>query len=121
MLSKRVKSFGYAIAGIKHVFRTQANMKIHVAVAIAVLICGFVFSISITEWLVCLLCFGLVLTAEILNTAIEHVVDLASPNKHPLAKHAKDAAAGAVLVAAVFAAIAGLLIFVPKGWALLFA
>ncbi len=120
MLKKRVKSFGYAIAGIKHVFRTQANMKIHVAVAVAVLICGFVFSISITEWLVCLLCFGLVMTAEIANTAIEHVVDLASPSLHPLAKHAKDAAAGAVLVASIFSAIAGLLIFVPKGWAMLF-
>lgn len=119
MLKKRVKSFGYAIEGIQHVFKTQFNMKIHSAMAALVVICGFLFNISTTEWLICVLSIGMVLAAEAANTAIELVVDLASPHKNKLAKHAKDTAAGAVLLAATFAALAGLIIFMPKGWALL--
>lgn len=115
-MKQRIRSFGYAIRGIQLVFGSEANMKIHATIAVAVVVCGFAFSISITEWLLCLICFGLVMGLEMVNTAIENVVDLVSPDQHPLAGKAKDIAAGAVLIAAVFSAIAGLIIFVPKGW-----
>lgn len=115
-MKKRIKSFVYAGRGIREVFSSEANMKIHLVMAVSVTICGFLFDISVTEWLVCILLFGLVIGAEMINTAIEAVVDLSSPKKHELARKAKDVAAGAVLVTAIFAAIAGLIIFVPKAW-----
>ena len=87
-MKKRIKSFGYAGRGIRMVFISEPNMKIHIVVAILVIICGFLFSISLTEWMMCLLCIGMVFGAEMINTAIENVVDLASPDIHPLAKKA---------------------------------
>ena len=118
-MKKRIRSFGYAGRGIKVDFGSEANMKIHIGIAILVVICGFIFSISITEWIECLLCIGLVFGMEMMNTAIENVVDLASPKLHPLAGKAKDIAAGAVLICAIISVIIGLLIFVPKASALL--
>lgn len=114
-MKSRIKSFGYAGRGIKAVLKSEINMKIHLIMAVLVVICGIFFRISLNEWLICLLCFGIVMSAEIMNTAIETVIDLVSPDKNKLAGKAKDAAAGAVLVAAIFAAITGLIIFVPKG------
>jgi len=93
-------------------------MRIHAVIALLVVVCGFIFDISRTEWMLCVLCFGLVFGAELINSAIERVVDLASPDRHELAKNAKDMSAGAVLVCAVFSAIVGLIIFVPKVLAL---
>jgi len=113
---KRIRSFGYAFKGIKAVFGKEANMNIHLIMAGLVVICGFLFSISATEWMLCVLCFGLVISLEMINSAIENLVDLVSPEKNKLAGRAKDIAAGAVLVAAICAAIVGLIIFVPKGW-----
>lgn len=113
-MNKRIKSFLYAGTGIKEVVLAEMNMRIHIVVALLVVICGFVLGITIFEWLVCLICIALVITAEMFNTAIETVVNLVSPQKNSLARKAKDVAAGAVLVSAIFAAIAGLLIFVPK-------
>ena len=118
-MKKRIQSFGYAFRGIYEVFSTEANMKIHIAITILVIFCGFMFSISLTEWIFCLLCIGLVVGAEMMNTAIENVVDLASPEQHPLAGKAKDIAAGAVLICAMISVLIGLLIFVPKGWNLI--
>jgi len=118
-MKKRIKGFGFAGRGIYSVIKSEFNMKIHITIGILVFICGFIFDISLTEWLLCLLCFGLVLGAEMINTAIENVVDLVSPDQHPLAGKAKDAAAGAVLICAIISAVIGLLIFVPKGWNLL--
>lgn len=118
-MKKRIQSFGYAIRGISHVFGTEANMKIHIAISILVIIFGMVFAISLIEWIFCLLCIGMVVAAEMLNTAIENVVDLASPEQHPLAGKAKDIAAGAVLICAVISVIIGLLIFIPKVWDLI--
>lgn len=89
-------------------------MKIHLFAAAAVIIFGLILHISKTEWLVCLILFALVMGAELMNTAIEAVVDLVCPQKNDLAKLAKDASAGAVLVCAIFSAIAGGIIFVPK-------
>ena len=118
-MKKRLQSFGYAFRGIYSVFGTEANMKIHIGISLLVIICGIAFNISITEWMFCLLCIGLVVGAEMFNTAIENVVDLASPELHPLAGKAKDIAAGAVLICAIISVIIGLLIFVPKGLVLL--
>ena len=103
------------------VIKSEKNMQIHLVVAVLVLIAGWLFNINTTEWLLCLLCFGLVFGAEMVNTAIETLVDLISPQKHELAGKAKDMAAGAGLLCALFAACIGLIIFVPKVWYLLFS
>lgn len=108
------KSFGYAFAGIFTGIRNERNMKIHCFLMFCVVIAGALFQISIIEWCICLVLFGLILSLELVNTAVEAVVDLVTEEKKPLAKVAKDTAAGAVLIAAVMAAIAGLLIFIPK-------
>lgn len=105
------KSFGYAFEGIFAGIRGERNMKIHCFAAVCVVVAGVLFHISVTEWCICLVLFGLILSLELVNTAIEAVVDLVTEDKKPLAK---DTAAGAVLIAAVMAAMAGLLIFVPK-------
>lgn len=113
-LKKRINSFQYAGRGIRTVFGTETNMKIHICIAIVVLIAGFTFKISATEWIACLLCIGLVVGMEMVNTAIENIVDMVSPNYHPLAGKAKDIAAGAVLICAIISVIIGLLVFGPK-------
>ena len=118
-MKKRIRSFVYAGRGIRLVFSSEANMKIHIVVATLVVICGFIFNINTTEWIACLLCIGLVFGAEMINTAIENVVDLASPDHHELAGKAKDIAAGAVLICAIVSIIIGILIFLPKGLQLL--
>ena len=109
------KSFSYAFEGIFTCIRNERKMKIHIAVAALVVIAGWILGLSITEWCICLGLFGLVMALELVNTAVEAVVDLVTTERHPLAKIAKDTAAGAVLIAAIMAAIVGLLIFVPKG------
>jgi len=113
-MKKRIRSFVYAGRGIKAVFRSEPNMKIHIFISILVIIGGFIFRINVIEWCFCLLCMGLVIGAEMINTAVENVVDLASPDFHPLAGKAKDIAAGAVLICAIISIIIGLLIFIPK-------
>ncbi len=107
-------SFKYAFYGILQSYKGEQNLKIHTIVAFLVIIFGFVFKISYVEWLVCLVLIGLVLMAEFFNTSIENVVDLASPDIHPLAKSAKDTAAAGVLMMAIISSIVGLIIFVPK-------
>lgn len=108
------KSFGYAFEGIFAGIRKERNMKIHCIAMVLVIIAGFVLDISAVEWCICLILFGLVMALELVNTAVEAVVDLVTQEYKPLAKIAKDTAAGAVLVAAIMAAIAGCIIFVPK-------
>lgn len=108
------KSFGYAFQGIFNTIRTERNIKIHCAAAILVMIFGIWLQISKTEWMICFILFGLILALELVNTAVEATVDLFTEERKPLAKKAKDAAAGAVLIAAIFAAVIGILIFIPK-------
>ena len=108
------KSFGYAFQGIFNTIRTERNIKIHCAAAILVTIFGIWLQISKTEWMICFILFGLILALELVNTAVEATVDLFTEERKPLAKKAKDAAAGAVLIAAIFAAVIGILIFMPK-------
>ena len=108
------KSLGYAISGIIQCIQKERNIKIHLVFMFLVIICGFLFRLSITEWLVCILLFGLVISLELVNTAIEAVVDLCTQEYHPLAKIAKDTAAGAVLISAIASVVIGLIILVPK-------
>lgn len=109
-----LKSFYYAGVGIYSAFKSERNMKIHVSVMLLVILAGFYFHISIPEWIACIILFGIVISAEIMNTAIETTVDMAMPEIHPKAKLAKDLSAGAVLVLAIIAVVVGLLIFLPK-------
>lgn len=117
MLDKKrlVNSFKYAGQGVYEAYLGEQNLKIHTVIAVLVVICGFIFKISYVEWLVCLVLIGLVIMAEFFNTALEYVVDLASPEIHPLAKMAKDTASAGVLMMAIISAIIGLIIFLPKG------
>ncbi len=115
---KLYKSFGYAFEGIINTILHERNMQIHCCVTILVIIFGFILHISLAEWMICLLLFALVLSLELVNTALEAVVDLATTERKPLAKKAKDAAAGAVLISAIIAAILGGIIFFPKLWIL---
>ncbi|MCY8505892.1 diacylglycerol kinase family protein [Bacillus atrophaeus] len=109
-----LKSFVHASRGILKTARSERNFQIHAAAACAVILCGFLVKINITEWAVVLILIGGMLSLELLNTAIEHTVDLVTDKQHTLAKAAKDAAAGAVCVFAVISCIIGLLIFLPK-------
>ncbi|MDN4495340.1 diacylglycerol kinase family protein [Ureibacillus aquaedulcis] len=110
---KLVKSFGYAFYGIWTAMNEQ-NMRIHIISAFIVMIAGLLTGLTKMEWVMIILVITLVIGAEMINTAIESVVNLASPEIHPLAKQAKDIAAGAVLVFALASVIIGLLIFLPK-------
>ncbi len=113
MIRKRLLSFLYAFKGLREGFRTQIHVKFHLAAALVVTSMGFLFEISTLEWALLVLAMGTVLTAEYLNTALEWLTDLVSPDYHPLAGKVKDAAAGAVLIAAIAAAIVGILVFWP--------
>jgi diacylglycerol kinase (ATP) len=113
-IKKRLLSFKYAFNGIKKLFITQHNSRIHLTIMLLVIIAGFFFHISKNEWFVVVIVTGLVFAAELFNSAIESIVDLISPEYHKKAENAKDYAAGAVLVAAIISAIAGLIIFAPK-------
>lgn len=109
----RWRSFGYALAGIAYVWRTQPNFWIHTVMAVFVTILGLVLRLSRYEWAILLLAMIIVFSAELMNSAIEAIVDKASPEHHPLAKAAKDCAAGAVFVAAIGAVLIGILILAP--------
>lgn len=109
-----LSSFKYAFEGIVQTYKGEQNLKIHTFIAILVIVFGFFLKISLIEWFFCLLLIGLVLMCEFFNTAIEYVVDLASPKIHPLAKAAKDTASAGVLIMSLMAAIVGGIIFIPK-------
>ena len=110
---KQLRSFGYAWQGIRSCVGKEQNLSFHLIVMTAVTLAGFVLGITRTEWTVVILCFGVVIAAELFNTAIERLVDRVSPERHPVAGQVKDIAAGAVLVCAVAAAIIGIIIFLP--------
>ena len=109
-----IASFGFALEGIAHAFRTQRNFKLHVGITLAVIIAGVLLGISVEQWAILAVTIALVLQAELVNTALEAIVDHVAPEFHALAKIAKDCAAGAVFVSAVVAVIVGLLILGPK-------
>ncbi|MEW4353435.1 diacylglycerol kinase [Streptococcus pneumoniae] len=114
-------SLEFALTGIFTAIKEERNMHKHALTAILVVIAGLVFRVSAVEWLFLLLSIFLVVAFEIMNSAIENVVDLASDYHFSmLAKNAKDMAAGAVLVISVFALLTGMIIFLPKIWQLIF-
>lgn len=110
---KQLRSFGYAWKGIQSCVGKEQNLSFHLIAAMAVIIAGIVLGITRTEWIMVVMCIGTVIAAELFNTAIEKLVDLVSPERHPVAGQVKDIAAGAVLICAVAAAIIGLIIFIP--------
>ena len=116
-----ISSLEFALTGIFTAFKEEKNMRSHVLSALAAIIAGLIFRISATEWLFLLLSIFLVIAFEIMNSAVENVVDLASDYHFSRrAKNAKDMAAGAVLVVSGFAVITGLIIFLPKLWDIIF-
>ena len=113
---KIIRSFYFAFAGVAYLFRTQRNARIHFVVGTVACLLAFWLGVSRVEWAVLVFTIALVLILEGLNTAVELAIDLASPNVHPLAKAAKDLAAGMVLVAAIASVAVGLLILGPPLW-----
>jgi len=109
----RYNSFRFAFKGMTAVFRTEPNMHLHVVASVLVFVMAYRFEVTRMEWCLLAFCVGLVWMAEIFNTSIETLTDLVSPEHHVLAGKTKDLAAGAVLMAAITAAVIGLIIFIP--------
>ncbi len=115
-LQSRTRAFQYAFSGWWYVIRTQRNAWIHTVVSLSVITLAFWLQLKPLEWAVILLAIANVWTAEFINTALEAVVDLASPQHHPLAKVGKDVGAAAVLIAALSSIVIGLLVLGPPFW-----
>ncbi len=108
------KAFSYAWMGIMHGATRERNVKFHLVAAIVVIVVGGLTGLSQFEWIIITAVIALMIALELMNAAVERVVDLVTQERHPLAKQAKDLAAGAVLVFSIASAIIGLLIFLPK-------
>jgi len=111
LTTKYRKKFKYAFQGIITAVKTEGSMKFHLGAAFAVILWGFYTGLPLWKWAVLILTIALVIICEMFNTAIETTVDLCMDSYHPLAKRAKDIAAGAVLIAAIMAVLAGVVIF----------
>jgi diacylglycerol kinase len=109
-----MRSFSFAAQGVWHVVRTQRNMRVHLLAGAAAIVAGLVVRVSAADWACIVLAIGLVLTAETLNTVVEALVDLSTDEFHPLAKAAKDMAAGAVLLSSVAAVGVAVAVFLPR-------
>lgn len=107
-------SFKFGFEGIVAAAAKERNLQIHLAISILVILAGFIFSINKYEWIAIILSIGGMVSMEMMNTAIERTVDLYTKEYHPLAKQAKDIAAGAVLVFAIASVMIGLIIFLPR-------
>ena len=118
-ISNRLKSFAYAWKGISYSILTQHNFLIHIGFTITAILLGFLLRISDFEWIAIIIIIGIVMSLEILNTAIEELVNLVSPERNKTAGIVKDLAAGAVLISAIAAFIVGVIIFLPKIFELL--
>lgn len=113
-MRRLIKSFGYALSGIAYTIKTQMNFRIHLVAILMVVLAGWYFHLSANEWLWIIFTIGLVLVTELLNTAIEILVDLVSPDFNIQAGRVKDVAAGAVVIAAIISVVIGSIIFIPK-------
>ncbi len=113
-LRKRLRSFAYAFNGIRLLIQNEPNAWIHCAAAISAVALGFVLQISRLEWITIVVVIGMVLAAEAVNSSIEALADLVSPEYNEAIKRTKDLAAGAVLLVAIAAAVVGCIIFIPK-------
>lgn len=110
----RIRSTNHALRGIAVFLKTTHNAWVHIFFSILAIYLGVVLCISSTEWMFLVFAIGLVIFAEMVNTAIEIDIDLTSPNHHPYARDTKDVAAGAVSIAVIMAGIIGMIIFLPK-------
>lgn len=107
-------AFHNAFMGLRFIFTSERNAKIHLVATVLVIIAGIIFRISVVEWLSIIFAIGFVWVSESLNTAIEKITDLASPEYHELARITKDTAAAAVLLASITSAIVGVIVFLPR-------
>lgn len=106
-------SFKYSMAGLRYAYKNEQSMTVHVIVTALVIVFGLLFQIKLIEWIICIFLIGIIMASELLNTAIEAVVDLCTQDYHPLAKVAKDTASAAVFIFSIASAIIGILIFAP--------
>lgn len=113
-LRARIAAFSHAIRGVRFLINSESHARIHLLLTAFIICVGLMFSISAVEWCTVILAAGLVWTAESLNTAIERMTDLSSPERNAIAGQVKDLAAGAVLLAAITAAAVGLIVFIPR-------
>jgi diacylglycerol kinase len=116
---KFIAGFGHAFRGLWYALRTQRNARVHVFIAILAILLGIVLHISAIEFAMVFVAITGVFIAEMFNTVFELCIDLASPEYHPLAKIAKDVAAGAVLLSAILSVVIGLFVFIPHLWGLI--
>lgn len=110
-MNRFIKSFQYAWQGLKLAIAEQQNLRIHLVIGLLVIVLSFVLQISFTEWCIIIVCIGMVISAELFNSAIEKWVDLVSPERNKKAGDIKDISAAAVLILAIMAAIIGCIIF----------
>ncbi len=113
-IKRFINSFKYAFTGIKTACKTEQNFLFDAVFGTLTIIIGFLLKLSAIEFAIVLVAIGLVISLELINTAIEYTVDMAMPEIHPLAKAAKDISSGAVLISAILALIVGLIIYLPK-------
>ena len=113
-MRNRVKAFVFAFEGIRTFFQDNYHARVHALAAFVVIALGLYVGLTTTEWMAIVLCIGLVLSMEAVNSAIEYLTDLVSPDHHELAKKTKDVAAAAVLISALISVIIAVIIFVPK-------
>ena len=111
---KRIKSFSYAFAGLRVLFREEHNARIHAVAAVLAVAMGFLFRISPMEWIAVAIVIGMVFAAEIINSSIERTVDFVKAERDDRKRDIKDLGAAAVLVCAIAAAVVGIIIFLPK-------
>ena len=117
--AKFLGGFAFAFAGLRYCFKTQINFRVHISISILVIILGLVLGLSWVEWALLAAVITVVMAAEMVNTMLESLVDLVTQEYHPLAEIAKDVSAGVVLLTALGSVIVGILLFLPKIWALL--
>ena len=115
-----MSAFRVSFEGIAGAFRAEFNVRIHAAATLVVIALGIWLKVSVTEWALLFISIGTVITAELLNTAVERLADRITREQDPLIKQAKDIAAGGVLIAALVALVVGILVFLPKLWLLLY-
>ncbi len=113
-IKKFLLSFTYPVKGLKYAYRNEQNLAVDVGISLLVLIAGFIFQLETYEWVIIAMTIGVVIAGELINTAIEAVVDLVTEEYHPLAKVAKDTSAAAVFILAIMAVVVGIIIFLPK-------
>lgn len=111
---KCLLSYVYAVRGVGQLFKTEFNAWVHLSIALCTVVLGVIFGLSGTEWVAIVICCGLVLSAEAINTAIEYLANCYTTERNEQIRKVKDIAAGAVLISALAALVVGLIIFLPK-------